>query len=928
MDAAEKAFQEALQYAAHDGERQNIERQLMTLYRRQGKLEEILKEAEAKGALTFEMQMEQARNYSSQGKLDEAVSAYKKALEMTTRDWERENAERQLMRLYRRQGTLEEVLKEAEKNDTLTFAMQAELARHYRNKGKSEKAISAYKQALNMTTQSYERRNITIELLQEYVQIGENDLAIELYESASQSDSSSTSITSQGSSGFIVMLSGDRERDSLIKAFKNHRNLVELKTLFEKKLEENANNPAALEMIAEIYRNKNQHEKAAAAYQALCQAQPSNVRGFYYAAAAFSKNGQPELANDLLKQGETALSSSSKKGDMWFLIALGSICFESEMYTPAIPFFKDAVVLSGSRSYGGGSNWGQEILYEMLGKSYRATAQYEEAIKAYQRMANVSRSPNRKKEAEKAIKEIHSEGNLYETRIPKQLKKLEDNPDDINTRLALAENYESSDKVDEAIAQYEKISELQPDNAQWHKTLGKLYEKSPQIDKTARLAKATAAYEKAIELEPTSYQHYSLLAQTFVKGDQLSEAEAVYRRALDASLEEHEYNSMLRGLWKLYADKDQKDRGIAILEELKPKMPKSAVLLELLGDAYKEADDAEKADAAYAEWLAIRQKEANREQRGWGYHRLAEQLLNKDLMPELALELAERALQMGDSGYYASTLGHAYVANDRYEEALEQFKLSMNNPDRFYFASGNMMKDSWSRVAQAGKNAKDEDRYVEMVNKLKDATPDNPTAELHANVTLARFYRERDLLEKADAYMSKTAFIDEKAWWIIGPFDNAAGIGYNEVYVPENATQIDTAIQYNGIDGQVNWEKQADDTFDGFVDLQNIFAKNVNWNTTYAWTTVNSPDERKVDLRFGSGTQAKIWLNGEEVFTHSNSHSLAMDQDSIPVTLKQGENSILVKVCSEGAYFLGFYLRITDIDGKPFDDLKIIDIAK
>ena len=85
--------------------------------------------------------MEQARNYSNQGKLDEAVSAYKKALEMTTRDWERQNAERQLMRLYRRQGTLEEVLKEAEQNDTLTFTMQAELARHYRNRGESEKRL-------------------------------------------------------------------------------------------------------------------------------------------------------------------------------------------------------------------------------------------------------------------------------------------------------------------------------------------------------------------------------------------------------------------------------------------------------------------------------------------------------------------------------------------------------------------------------------------------------------------------------------------------------------------------------------------------------------------------------------------------------------------------------------------------------------------
>ena len=924
LDAAEKAFQEALQYAANDGERHNIERQLMTLYRRQGKLEEILKEAEAKGALTFEMQMEQARNYSSQGKLDEAVSAYKKALEMTTRDWERENAERQLMRLYRRQGTLEEVLKEAEKNDTLTFAMQAELARHYRNKGKSEKAISAYKQALNMTTQSYERRNITIELLQEYVQIGENDLAIELYESASQSDSSSMSITSQGSSGFIVMLSGDRERDSLIKAFKNHRSLAELKTLFEKKLEENANNPAALEMIAEIYRNKNQHEKAAAAYQALCQAQPSNVRGFYYAAAAFSKNGQPELANDLLKQGETALSSSSKKGDMWFLIALGSICFESEMYTPAIPFFKDAVVLSGSRSYGGGSNWEQEILYEILGKSYRATAQYEEAVKAYQRMAAVSRSPNRKKEAEKAIKEIHSEGNLYETRIPKQLKKLEDNPDDINTRLALAEDYESSDKVNEAIAQYEKISELQPDKAQWHKTLGKLYEKSPQIDKTARLAKATAAYEKAIALEPTSYMSYDLLADTYKKQAHLSKAEAVYRRVLDAPLTSAEHDAAVTAISELYTGEAHADKRIAVLEELSAKTEKSAVLYKMLGDAYRETGDTEKAALAYTKWLEIRQKEVSQNRHASEYQQLAEVLLKQNIMPETALVFATIATESQTDWTYVLTLGHAYLANEQYEEALREFKRSLdliNQSGRtFVYIEDRLL----SRISEAGKHAKDNGPYVEIADKLLNALPEKLISQSENLLALAKFCLEHGLTEKAATYINKAGFIAESEWLTLGPFDNTDGVGYNTVYIPEDATQVDTTAKYDGADGQVSWKKLNDVTLDGFVD----FGRDVGWRTAYAWVMITSPDERKAQLRFDSDDQGKVWLNEKKMYAHRRrNRGAVVDRRTIPVTLKVGENSILVKVCNETSNW-GFYLRITDTDGKPFDDLKIIDIAK
>ncbi len=922
LDAAEKAFQEALQYAAHDGERQNIERQLINLYRRQGKLEEMLKEAEAQGGLTFEMQMEQARNYSNQGKLEEAVSAYKKALGMTTREWERENAERQLMRLYRRQGTLEEVLKEAEKNDTLTFTMQAELARHYRNKGESEKAISAYKQALNMTTQNHERNRIAIELMQEYVQIGENDLAIELYESASQSDSGSMSMT-HGSSGFIVMFSGDRERDSLIKAFRSHRTLAELKALFEKKLEENANNAAALEMIAEIYRNEDKHEKAAAAYQALCKAQPSNVRGFYYAAAALNKSGQPELANDLLNQGETALSSSSKKQDLWLLMSLGSICFEGEMYTPALTFFKDAVVISGSRSRGG-SGWEQELLYEMIGKSYRATEQYEAAIKAYQQMADVSRNDHKKQEAEKAIKEIYSEGNLYEMRIPEQLKKLEDNPDDIDTRLALAKDYVSSGKVEEGIAQYEKLSELQPNNAEWQKTIGSLYRKIRPPDNPERLTKAAAAYEKAITLEPNSYMSYSQLADTYKKAEDLAKAEAVYRRALDAPLTPKEHDSAVTAISELYSSEVHADKRIAVLEELRAKTAKSAVLYKMLGDAYREAGDTAKAAPAYTKWLEIRQKAVNQNRHASEYQQLAEKLLKENIMPETALVFAKIATESQTDWTYVLTLGHAYLANGEYKEALQAFKRSLdllNQSGRTFVYIEDLLL---SRISEMSKRAADKKPYVEIADQLLAALPEKLISQSENLLALAEFCLEHGLTEKAATYINKVGFIAESAWLTLGPFDNTEGIGYNTAYIPEDATQVDTTATYDGADGKVSWQKLDDLMLDGFVD----FGKDVNWRTAYAWVTITSPDERKAQLRFDSDDQGKVWLNKKKMYSHRRrNRGAVIDRRTIPVTLRSGKNSILVKVCNETSRW-GFYLRITDTNGKPFDDLKIIGIAK
>ena len=1087
--------------------------------------------------------------YLRKDDLDAAEKAFEDAIQYTGQEWERRSIERQLMTVYKRQGKLEEMLKQAEEAGTITLEMQRNRARDYRNAGEFDKAIEAYKKALEMTTQSYERGNISNELLKLYVQVGDNDLAIELYENQSQTGSPIGSVSfSTGASGIKIISGADEARETLINAYKNQGKLEALETLFKEKLEKDSTNPAVLEMVAEIYRNARDYEKAAEAYQALCKAQPSNLNSFFYAAAALQKSNQPDLAKEMLNQAEVALSTNPRaQFDMLFLMTLTSICVEEALYDSAIKLAEDAI--AASSRLGGGIPGLTEYLYGMLGESYIGTKRYEEAVEAYKQMANLARFDQIREIAEKGIRQAYTEGNLHEKQMPEQLQKVAENPDDLDARFALAENYELSDKVDEAIAQYEKISELQPDDAQWHKKIGDLHqmqrqteevvqdtaldlvgsgsyveikdspalnnisqqvtvtawikpteypnrytpilykgdERTPeisnrsyalwlrndgrvqfaaspkgeaetyafsspgsitlnkwyhiagvidapsnviklfingaevgsrgfrqnpniyesslpvriggsheeewvthasfvgQIDRVSvwnvalteaeihsnmnaqlkgdepglvaywefdeemegsisdasphksdgklvggaklepytrqvvtvadvdQLTLAAIAYEKAIQLEPTSYELYDLLAQTHEKADRLSEAEAVYRQALDASLEESEHNAAIRGIWKLYADKDQKNEGIAVLEKLRPKMETSVSLLELLGDAYKEAGDTEKADTAYTEWLTIQQKNANRRQSPAGYRNLARQILDKGIMPEKGLEYAERASQMGSGASYTETLAQAYVANDRYDEALAQLKQRLNTMEQEAFVR---WLSAW--ISRAGKNATDKGRYVEMLDTLLKTAPNNLTDALAVNLKLAEFCRENDIPEKARTYVQKTGVITEDSWLTLGPFDNTKGIGYDTAYIPEEATQIDTTAKYDGVDGQISWQKSTDETLNGFIDL----GQDVNWRVAYAFVTVTSPDEREAQIRFDSDDQGKVFLNGKEVFTNTGAHSVRLDRYTIPVTLKSGENSILVKVCNEEVKW-EFYLRITDLDGKPFTDLKV-----
>ena len=1089
-----------------------------------------------------------AQLYLRKDDLEAAEKAFKDAIQYTGQEWERQNIERQLMSVYKRQGKLEEMLKQAEEAGTITFEMQRERAQDYRNAGKFDEAIEAYKKALDLTTQSYYRTNITNELLKLYIQVGDNDLAMELYENQAQASPMGSFSISSGSSGFKIMSGGDKARDTLINAYKSQGQLKELETIFNNKLEKDPNNPAVLEMIAEIHWEARNYEKAAEAYQALCKAQPGSTRSFFYAASALQKSHQPDLAKEMIRQGEAAVSTNPRaQFDIFLYMTLASICAEGELHDSAIKFAEETIAMSSR--LGGGLAPLMEYIYEILGESYLGAKRYEEAVDAYKQMANIARFDQGRERAEKAIRQAYIEGNLHEKQIPEQLKKAQENPDDIDAHFALAESYELSDKVDEAIAQYQKISELQPDDAQWHKKIGDLYQKQRQTDEvvedtaldlagngsfveitdshalnnisqqvtvtawikpteypnrytpilykgdertpeisnrsyalwlrddgriqfaaspsgeaekfafsppgsitlnewhyvagvvdasknivklyvngvmvggndfrgnpniyesslpvriggsheeawvthasfvgqmdrvsvwdvalteaeirsntnarlkgdepglvaywefdeeteghisdaspnkndgrfvgdaklgpytrqvitvadTEQLAQAAAAYEKAIQLEPTSYELYNLLAQTHEKADRLSEAEAVYRQALDASLEDNEHDAAIRSIWKLYADKDQKDKGIAILEELRSKIEASLSLLELLGDAYKEAGDAEKADAAYTQWLTIQQKDANRRQSPSGYRNLARQILDKGIMPEKGLEYAERASQMGSGSSYTETLAQAYVANDRYEEALVQLKQRLNTMEQEAFVR---WLSSW--ISRAGKNATDKGRYVEMLDTLVSTAPNNLTDQLDINLKLAGFCHENAMPEKAKTYVQKTGVITEDSWLILGPFDNTDGIGYNTAYIPEDATQIDTTAEYDGIDGQVNWQKSTDDTLNGFID----FGQDVNWRVAYAFATVTSPDEREAHIRFDSDDQGKVFLNGEEVFTNTGAHSVRIDRYTIPVTLKSGKNSILVKVCNEEVKW-EFYLRITDPDGKPFTDLKI-----
>ena len=428
-----------------------------------------------------------------------------------------------------------------------------------------------------------------------------------------------------------------------------------------------------------------------------------------------------------------------------------------------------------------------------------------------------------------------------------------------------------------------------------------------------QLEKAAVAYEKLLTRETNVYEVFRYLAELYIKTKRFSEAEKVYLRALEADLTQSEHNDAIRALWKLYSDREAVEEFNTLLEELKPKMEGSSVLHELLGDAYKNAGEEQKAELAYSQWLKIRKSEIDLRNRASEYYDLAVELLNKNIFPETALELAMKASERESSSDYIVTLAQAFLVNEQYENA---YQLISNIFDMMYLPF--VERRLFLRVVKTGKLVKDKDGYVEMLNKLIESMPDNLRSHLNTTFALAQFYKENGMPDKAQELIHKTGFVTEDAWMVIGPFDNVGGIGYNTEYIPENLPQIDMTAKYDGKYGQVSWQKHTDEILNGYIGL----GKGENRAVGYAFATVNSPDEREIEFRFDSDDQGKVWLNGIEVFTHTKTFTAEIDNFIIPVTLNAGKNSILVKVCEESGGW-GFYLRITDKNGNPFDDLEI-----
>lgn len=170
----------------------------------------------------------------------------------------------------------------------------------------------------------------------------------------------------------------------------------------------------------------------------------------------------------------------------------------------------------------------------------------------------------------------------------------------------------------------------------------------------------------------------------------------------------------------------------------------------------------------------------------------------------------------------------------------------------------------------------------------------------------------KDFGEAADVQTQMGYII---GWKLLGPFDNVGDIGWDTAYPPEMG--VDLTKSFAGQKEEIRWVNHVTSDDFGIVDLTKALDKHKG-AVTYAYAEFIADKAQPADFRLGSINATKLWVNGKELAANHVYHAgIQVDQYISKGELKEGKNTILIKVCQNEqkeawAQDWKFQLRVCD----------------
>lgn len=200
--------------------------------------------------------------------------------------------------------------------------------------------------------------------------------------------------------------------------------------------------------------------------------------------------------------------------------------------------------------------------------------------------------------------------------------------------------------------------------------------------------------------------------------------------------------------------------------------------------------------------------------------------------------------------------------------------------------------------------------YLQRMVQLERLTPEEALARRQ---TLLDRIASKDGLALEEKQRMSEWFDRATTWNLMGTFPGASDFqGLDMKHPPEIAPNELSEKQRNTIAGR---SREIIKPLGEYIDLLTEIAK-TNMVVAYAATELESELERDAVLYIGSDDAAKVWLNGEQVFTARVNRAFSKARNQVPVRLKQGTNHLLIKV-SQARGEWGFACEVFDPKGLP-----------
>ena len=179
---------------------------------------------------------------------------------------------------------------------------------------------------------------------------------------------------------------------------------------------------------------------------------------------------------------------------------------------------------------------------------------------------------------------------------------LNDDPGSAELQNGLADLYFRAGRVDDAESTAEALLKTQPDNIPANKLLGRLYlrklgeqDMSSNNGSNAVLSKAIAQFEKIVSLEPQNVDDHMVLGQLYTVSHQEDKAEAQFKTAQDIEPDSEE---VVLNLVRVYAENGNIKQAAQVIQNV-PAESRTPKMEFALGAAYQQLKDSKDAISAY-----------------------------------------------------------------------------------------------------------------------------------------------------------------------------------------------------------------------------------------------------------------------------------------------------------------------------------------